>query len=76
MERKNADDWVSKCRDLVVIGDRGRGRGRKTWMQCVEEDMRKLNVKREDAQNRDVWRRGIMGNRPTRASAEKRTLKR
>jgi hypothetical protein len=76
VERKNAEDWVSKCRDLVVIGDRGRGRDRKTWMQCVEEDMRKLNVKKVDAQNRDVWRRGIMGNRPTRASAEKRTLKR
>ena len=76
VERKSADDWVSKCRDLVVVGDRGRGRGRKTWMQCVEKDMRKLNLKREDAQDRDVWSGGIMGNRPTRASAEKRTLKR
>ena len=60
----------------MVVGDRGRGRGRKTWMQCVEKDMRKLNLRREDAQDREVWRGGIMGNRLTRASAEKRTLKR
>ena len=35
VERKGAEEWVSKCRDLVVAGNRDRGRGRKTWMECV-----------------------------------------
>ena len=78
VERKNADDWVSTCRKLEVIGERGRrkGRGRKTWKECVADDMRKLKLRQEDAQDRAFWESGIFGNRPTCASAEKRTLKR
>ena len=29
VERKNADDWVSACRKMVVTGERGIGIGRK-----------------------------------------------
>ena len=76
VERKDADDWVSACRKLEVTGERGRGIGRKTWKECVADDMRKLMLKQEDAQDRALWRNGILGNRPTRASADKRTLKR
>ena len=65
VERKNADDWVTKCRDLVVEGGKSRGRNRKTWMECVEGDMVKLGLSRVDAQDRGVWRSGILGNRPT-----------
>ena len=32
MERKNADDWVSKCRNLEVVGGTRKGRGKKRWM--------------------------------------------
>ena len=76
VERKNADDWVSACRKLEVEGELGRGRGRKSWKECVANDMRKLKLKQEDAQDRAFWASGILGDRPTRASAEKRTLKR
>jgi len=76
VERKDADDWVSACRNMVVSGERGRGRGRKTWRECVADDMRRMHLKTEDAQDRVIWRDGILGNRPTRASAETRTLKR
>ena len=30
VERKNRDDWVSACRNVVVAGVRCAGRGRKT----------------------------------------------
>ena len=50
VERKNADDWVSACRKLKVEGERGRGRGRKSWKECVAYDMRKLKLKQEDVQ--------------------------
>ena len=72
--KKNVDDWLSACRKLEVTGERGRGRGRKTWKECVADDMRKLKLKQEDAQDRAFWESGILGNRPTRASAEKRTF--
>ena len=73
---KDADDWVSTCRKMIVAGERGGGRGRKTWKECVVDDMRKLKLNPEDAQDRTLWASGILGNRPTRASVEKRTLKR
>ena len=52
VERKNKEDYVSSCRELAVTGVRGRGRERKTWMDCVKEDMQKAGLKREDAQTR------------------------
>ena len=39
VERKQEDDWVSACRNLVVEGNRGRVRDKKTWMECVNDDM-------------------------------------
>ena len=42
VEQKSDDDWVKSCRSLKINGERGRGRGRKTWEQCVNEDMKEL----------------------------------
>ena len=53
-------DWVSACRNISVSGQRGWGRGRKTWMQCIEDDTRKQDPRGEDAQDRGLWRSGIM----------------
>src|SRR2546425_6020800 len=40
VERKEADDWVSKCKNLEVVGGVKKGRGRKIWMECVKKDMK------------------------------------
>ena len=61
VERMGGDTWVSACRGIEVEGPRGRGRGRKTWQECVEDDMRRLGVRREAAQDRAVWRGAICG---------------
>ena len=37
VERKSGDDWVSACRNVVLTG-----RGRKTWRECVKDDMDEL----------------------------------
>ena len=63
VERKEADDWVSKCRKLEVVdGVKKKGRGRKTWMECVTKDMKECGLKEKDAQNRSLWTRSIVGN--------------
>ena len=69
IECKESDDWVSACRSMVVesVKGRGRGRPRKTWRQCVDEDMAKLNLSVMDTHDRAVWRNGILGNHLTRA---------
>src|SRR5437867_543084 len=62
VERMVADDWVSKCRHLEVRGGVRKGGSRKTWMQCVNKDMRKCGLQKDDAQNRAFWRDSIVGN--------------
>ena len=49
VERKGPEDWVSACRDMNVEGKRSRGRGRKTWMECIVSDMKSWGLKKEEA---------------------------
>ena len=55
LERKSVDDWVSACRNMEVAGARCKGRKRKTWRKCVEDDMEVLGLQPEWAVFRDVW---------------------
>ena len=61
VEQKNGDDWVSACRNVVVAGVRCAGRGRKTWRECVKDDMDELGLHPEWVVFRDMWRRLISG---------------
>ena len=58
VEGKSGDDydWVSTCRNLVVAGVRCVGRGRKTWYECVKDDMKALGLHPEWAVFRDMWK--------------------
>ena len=67
VERKNRDDWVSACRNLEVGGMRCAGRGRKTWYECVKEDMKELGLHPEWAVFRDMWRGFISGQTSNRS---------
>ena len=61
MERKSGDEWVSACRNVVVAGVRSAGRGRKTWRECVKDDMDKLGLHSEWVGFRDIRRSLIYG---------------
>src|SRR5437867_10271608 len=47
VKRKNADDWVSKCRKLEVVGGTRKGRGKETWIECVTTDMTMIGLNKE-----------------------------
>jgi len=76
VERKSHDDWVSACRDLEVEGVKRKGRSRKSWGECVRNDLTSLGLKRDWALDRARWRGCICGNRPTRASMDQMDVKR
>jgi hypothetical protein len=71
VERKDDDDWVKSCRNLKVSGERGPGRGRKTWDQCVKEDMKELGLKREEALDKRIWNSKVFGGPVLPAQARK-----
>ena len=64
----NANNWVSACREIKIEGSRGHGKDRKTWHESVVEDMRKLGLSKEIAQDCATWNRAILGDCLTRAS--------
>jgi len=55
--RKDESDWVRGVLEMSVVGSRGRGRPRKTWLKVVEEEMWARGLRRGDAENREKWRR-------------------
>ena len=60
----------SACRHVVVEGKREQGRAKKTCSQLVSNDLRRMKLKPELAQDRRTWRRAIMEPRPTHDSRE------
>ena len=61
VEPKSGDFWVLVCRNVVVVGVRWAGRGRKTWRECVKDDMDELGLHSEWVVFRDMWRSLISG---------------
>ena len=53
--------------NFFELSTRGRGRSRKTWEQCVRDDMKLLGLHPEWAVFRDMWRDLIWGKRLTLA---------
>ena len=51
-------------------GSAGRGRPRKSWLECVNDDMKKFGLKKEMAHDRTVWRLAIPRERLNCASLE------
>ena len=59
MLRKEDNDLVKKCMEYEVEGARSRGRPKKTWREIVEKDCQARKLNREDAMNRNRWRKHI-----------------
>jgi len=53
---------VKMCRDLVMVCVRNNGRGKNTWQDCVNEDMKQMGLRRCDAQDRTIWKNIVLGN--------------
>ena len=43
--------------EMEVSGKRPRGAPKKRWKDTVSKDMRELEITKDDAQDRDLWRR-------------------
>jgi len=61
VERKDDNDWVKCCITWEVEGIRQRGCLKKTWWDCIKNDMESLDLSQKDAQSRNKWRRRIKG---------------
>ena len=48
MERKDDNDWVKRCITWEVEGTRQSGRPKKTWWDCVKNNMEGLGLYQKD----------------------------
>jgi hypothetical protein len=76
LERMNGNNWVSRCRKLEVVGQRSRGRGKKSWGEDVAKDMKDLKLEPWMAADRDLWDSRINGKVLTHELHGKRNAKR
>ena len=53
-----SSDCIHTVRDLVVPGEKTRGRPKKTWYECVKGDIRRRGLEKVDPLDRVSWRRG------------------
>ena len=75
VERKDDNDWVKRCITWEVEGIRQRGCLKKTWWDCVKNDMESLGLSQKDAQFRNKWRRRIKGQPANPGSPGKMAVK-
>src|SRR6218665_4070394 len=50
---------IKRIMNAEVYGRRSRGRQKKRWRDKIQEDLKKLKLKKEDADDRNKWRRRI-----------------
>src|SRR6218665_3619023 len=50
---------IKRIMNAEVYGRRSRGRQKKRWRDKIQEDLKTLNLKKEDADDRNKWRRRI-----------------
>ena len=59
VQRMDPGTYPRKVENIIVTGSNPRGRPRKTWMQCIKNDLSVKGLHASLAQNRSSWRRAI-----------------
>jgi len=57
--QKEDNNWVKKCMEYEVVGARPRGRPKTIRREIVEKDCQAHTLYKEDAMDRNRWRKQI-----------------
>ena len=60
LERKDAGDWVSACRNMAIVGNARKGRSKKKWNEVVKGNLIKCGLDRGLAKDRERWKARVM----------------
>lgn len=56
VQRRPEGHCLKECQKLLSDVRVGQGRGRKTWIECVNGDMKEMGLSVEETQDRDLWK--------------------
>ena len=57
-------NYVGKRVKRMKVGEKKRGRAKRRWEDCIKEDMEKMGVYEDDANDRKRWREMICTGNP------------
>ena len=57
VERSNG--WIKRCTEVVVVGNRKRGRPKKRWSDIIKEDRKLWSMSNTDTGDRSSWRKTL-----------------
>ncbi|XP_052212345.1 uncharacterized protein LOC127831399 [Dreissena polymorpha] len=56
---ERASSCINPIMKMAILGARGRGRPRKSWSDCVRNDLHTCGMGNTDPQNREAWKSGV-----------------
>ncbi|XP_052212341.1 uncharacterized protein LOC127831396 [Dreissena polymorpha] len=56
---ERATSCINPIMKMAILGARGRGRPRKSWSDCVRNDLHTCGMGNTDPQNRGAWKSGV-----------------
>ena len=62
---RREEDYVGKRVRQLKVGKQKRGRPKRRWKDCIQEDMKILGLCEKDAEDRVKWRNSIRCGDPT-----------
>ena len=61
---RRKESYVGRRMRNLVVGKRRRGRPKRRWQDCIDDDLKAIARKEEDALDRKEWRRIICTSDP------------
>ena len=61
LERKDAGDWVSACRNMAIVGNAGKGRPKERRNEVVKDNLNKCGLDRGLVKDTERWKARVMG---------------
>ena len=59
VERREENHYLRMIVDMGIPGRRRRGRPKTRWKDCARRDMAEIGLEREDAVDRNNWKRTL-----------------
>ena len=53
--RGDISSQILEVMEVEITGKKKKGRSRKSWEECVEKDLERYGLRREDAYDRKKW---------------------
>ena len=57
--RRDINSEIREVIELEITGKRKKGRPRRSWEECVNKDLERYGLRREDVYDREKWREQI-----------------